>query len=106
RSVAAEIEIAPPPPAPAPAPARPTGGRRSIGGGTRSRHDVCSEAGITDEDLAQLESYGLIAPRAGSGARYSANDVAIAVAAAGFLRNGIDARHLRAWRTSAEREAG
>ena len=30
----------------------------------------------------------------------------IAAAAGGFLRAGVDARHLRAWRTSAEREAG
>ena len=30
----------------------------------------------------------------------------IAAAAGRFLRAGVDARHLRAWRTSAEREAG
>jgi hypothetical protein len=32
--------------------------------------------------------------------------VEIASAAGGFLRAGVDARHLRAWRTSVEREAG
>jgi hypothetical protein len=37
---------------------------------------------------------------------YSEDAVEIAAAAGGLLRAGIDARHLRAWRTSVEREVG
>jgi 5-carboxymethyl-2-hydroxymuconate isomerase len=36
---------------------------------------------------------------------YSAADLAIAEAAAGFMQHGVEARHLRAWRQAAEREA-
>ena len=44
--------------------------------------------------------------RGGAGDLYGDEAVEIAAAAGGFLRAGVDARHLRAWRTSAEREAG
>ena len=37
---------------------------------------------------------------------YGDDAVEIASAAGGFLRVGVDARHLRAWRTSVERESG
>jgi hypothetical protein len=71
-----------------------------------SRRDLCSKAGLTDAELDELETYGVVVGKGGPAPRYTANDVAIATAAAGFLRHGIDARHLRSWRTSAEREAG
>lgn len=68
--------------------------------------EVCAAAGITVEQLADLESFGLVTAR-GSGANttYTDGDVTIAKAASGFLARGIDARHLRSWRQSAEREA-
>ena len=62
-------------------------------------------ASVTPEELAQLEEYGVVATR-GGGELYGDEAVEIAAAAGGFLRAGVDARHLRAWRTSAEREAG
>lgn len=68
--------------------------------------ELCTMAGITAEQLAELESYGLLAGRGtGANALYSASDLAIARAAAGFLHRGIEPRHLRAWRQAAEREA-
>ena len=45
-------------------------------------------------------------PSAARGDLYGEDAVEIAAAAGGFLRAGVDARHLRAWRTSVEREAG
>ena len=36
----------------------------------------------------------------------SADFATDSAAAVGFLRRGVDARHLRGWRTSVEREAG
>ena len=68
--------------------------------------ELCTMAGITGKQLAELESFGLLAGRgSGTNALYSASDLAIARATAGFLERGIEPRHLRAWRQSAEREA-
>jgi len=70
------------------------------------RSEVCTAGGVTSAQLAELESYGLVAGRGtGNSATYTEGDVAIVRAAAGFLERGIDARHLRGWRQSAEREA-
>jgi hypothetical protein len=63
-------------------------------------------ASVTPEQLAQLEDYGVISHRPGASELYGDEAVEIASASAGFLRAGVDARHLRAWRTSVEREVG
>jgi DNA-binding transcriptional MerR regulator len=71
------------------------------------RSELCSLAGITQPQLAELESYGLVTGRGtGSSATFTEGDLAVVRAAAGFLARGIDARHLRSWRQSAERESG
>ena len=62
-------------------------------------------ASVTTDQLAQLEEYGVV-PKRSTGDLYAEDAVEIAAVAGGFLRAGVDARHLRAWRTSAEREAG
>ena len=70
------------------------------------RRELCGMVGMTDAELTQLESFGIISSRDGSGvALYGDDAVAIARPACEFLRLGVDARHLRSWRTSAEREA-
>jgi hypothetical protein len=62
---------------------------------------------VTAADLEQLESFGVVAGRGtGANTTFNEGDLAIVRAAAGFLARGIDARHLRGWRQSAEREAG
>jgi len=68
--------------------------------------DLCERAGI-DETLAQqLEEFGLLEPRRnGHEKRYGEADVDIAVACAQMSRYGVAPRHLRAFRTSADREA-
>ena len=69
--------------------------------------ELCAAAGISSEQLADLESYGLLTGKgSGTTALYSNSDLAIASAASGFLQRGVEARHLRAWRQAAEREAG
>ena len=80
--------------------------------GVETMHDtyvgseLCALAGITPKQLADLESFGLLAGRGtGTSALYSATDLAIARAAAGFLARGVEPRHLRAWRQAAAREA-
>jgi DNA-binding transcriptional MerR regulator len=71
-----------------------------------SLEDLCERAGI-DEDLAhQLEEFGLLEPRKnGHEKRYGEADVDIAVACAQMARYGVAPRHLRTFRTSADREA-
>ena len=69
------------------------------------RHELCGMVGMTDDELTQLETFGIVSPRAGDPALYTDDAVAIAKPACEFLRAGVDARHLRNWRTSAEREA-
>jgi DNA-binding transcriptional MerR regulator len=71
------------------------------------RAELCSMVGMTDSELAQLESFGVVQPqdRASGIPVYGDDAVEIAVPACEFLRAGIDARHLRNFRTSAEREA-
>ena len=61
-------------------------------------------AGLDPEQLADCVHFGLLATDAQG--LHPASDLAIARAAAGLARHGIEPRHLRAYRTGAEREAG
>ena len=71
-----------------------------------NREELCAAAQISTEQLDELESYGLITPRGtGQDAAYPQDVLEIAVVAGRFLANGIDARHLRSWRQSADRES-
>jgi hypothetical protein len=71
------------------------------------RAELCALAGVTSAQLTDIESFGLVVGRgSGSTATYSDGDLAIVRAAAGFVARGIDVRHLRGWRQSAEREVG
>ena len=68
--------------------------------------DLCHLSGLTAPQLAELESYGLLNGKgSGPATMYTACDLAIAQAAAGFMQHGVEGRHLKAWRQAAEREA-
>jgi len=69
--------------------------------------DLARLAGLSAEQLQQLVQFGLIdAHETADGPRYTREELRVAQAAAGFLKHGIEARHLKAWRVAAEREAG
>jgi DNA-binding transcriptional MerR regulator len=69
--------------------------------------ELCERAAITPELARELEEYGLLQPRReGREKLYPAGDVEIAVACSKLARFGISARHLRTFRTAADREAG
>jgi len=72
-----------------------------------TRAELVRAAGMTDEDLARLEEYGLVAPSQSTGERVLFDDDSLAVArvCAAFMRHGIEPRHLRMYRAFAEREA-
>ena len=83
---------------------RPTG----LGGQLEwiSLDELCKRAGVTPELAKELEEFGLLAAT-GSGAdkRYPETDADVAAICAQLARYGIDPRHLRTFRTSANREA-
>jgi DNA-binding transcriptional MerR regulator len=69
--------------------------------------ELCKQAGVAVEFIDELESFGLIEPRDGaSDARYAESDVAIASICSRLQRYGLTGRHLRPFRSGAEREAG
>jgi len=61
-------------------------------------------SGLEAGQLADCVQFGLLSTDADG--RHPASDLPIARAAAGLARHGIEPRHLRAYRTGAEREAG
>jgi DNA-binding transcriptional MerR regulator len=69
--------------------------------------ELCERAAVTRDLARELEEYGLLQPRREGGEKlYPAGDVDVAVACAKLSRFGISARHLRTFRTAADREAG
>ena len=68
---------------------------------------LCGRAGIDARLARELEDFGLLSPRTDAGQkRYSGLDADIAQACGRLSRFGIAPRHLRAFRTAADREAG
>jgi DNA-binding transcriptional MerR regulator len=68
---------------------------------------LCEYAGIDARRARELEEFGLLEPRVESGQRiYSETDGEIAAACERLAQYGIAARHLRAFRTAADRETG
>ncbi|MEU6388144.1 MerR family transcriptional regulator [Streptomyces sp. NPDC046939] len=68
------------------------------------RDELLAAAGIDEGDLAEWESYGLIAPLPDGG--YDATAVSVAELVGELGRFGIEPRHLRVMRAAADREAG
>jgi DNA-binding transcriptional MerR regulator len=68
--------------------------------------ELCERASVSRELVRELEEYDLLEPRSVGGERlYPETDADVAAACAKLHRYGISARHLRAFRTAAEREA-
>ncbi|MFE4334629.1 MerR family transcriptional regulator [Streptomyces sp. NPDC056831] len=68
------------------------------------RAELLAAAEVTESDLDEWESYGLVAPTAEGG--YDAEMVTVAKLVADLGRFGLEPRHLRAIRAAADREAG
>jgi len=68
--------------------------------------ELCARAGVDAKTVRELEEFGLLEPHVEGRQRlYSETDVEIAAACDTLARYGIAARHLRAFRTAADREA-
>jgi DNA-binding transcriptional MerR regulator len=70
-----------------------------------SRRELVAAAEVADELLTQLETYGLVVPRPGS-APYDNDALLITRTVAELAAFGIEPRHLRAFKTAADREVG
>ncbi|CAB4662891.1 unannotated protein [freshwater metagenome] len=68
-----------------------------------SREELLKSGSISEEQLVELESYGLIAPR---GRHYDGDALAVARAVAELAGFGIEPRHLRSFKSAADREIG
>ena len=69
--------------------------------------ELCERAGIDARLARELEDFGLLAPRTQGGEkRYRESDAEIALACGQLARFGVAPRHLRGFRTAADREAG
>jgi DNA-binding transcriptional MerR regulator len=95
--------LAPPPGPLAPPPAAPTP-RVELGEHRLSRSDLAERSGLDESSLMDLERYGLL-PEDHTGA-YGPDALTIARIAAQLAGYGIEARHLRPYRTTADREVG
>ena len=84
--------------------------RRTPGLGEEERElelsELCDRAGITPDFVRQLEDFGLLTARLEGGQRlFRQSDAEIAAACGKLARFGVDARHLRTFRTTAGRQA-
>ncbi|MFF8917008.1 MerR family transcriptional regulator [Streptomyces sp. NPDC015032] len=68
------------------------------------RAELLAATEVTESDLDEWESYGLVTPGAEGG--YDAEMVTVAKLVADLGRFGLEPRHLRAIRAAADREAG
>jgi DNA-binding transcriptional MerR regulator len=69
-----------------------------------SRADLIARTGVEDRLLAELEQIGLVTSRPPGW--YDGDAVVIVEAVVGLARHGLEVRHLRAFRTGADRELG
>ena len=68
-----------------------------------SRDELLSSSGISEDQLVELESYGLIQIK---GRHYDGDALTVAKVVAEISAFGIEGRHLRAFKTAADREVG
>ncbi|MCK4177850.1 MerR family transcriptional regulator [Aciditerrimonas ferrireducens] len=73
-----------------------------------SAAELVTLSGLEPGTVEALEAYGLLRParRVAGEPVYDETGLAVARAAAGFARFGLEARHLRSYKHAAEREAG
>ena len=92
-----------------------------LGGGDRKRRrpavlgereeeigadELCRRAGVTRDLVRELESFGLLEARTDGGAKlYAESDVEVAGTCAALAAYGLAPRHLRPFRSSADRQA-
>jgi DNA-binding transcriptional MerR regulator len=78
-----------------------------VTGASMTADELCAASGLSREELAGLEGFGLISPVKVAGMEtYDEEALTVANLAAAFRGFGIEARHLRLYRNAADRELG
>ena len=70
-----------------------------------SRKELLKIAEVSEELLDQLEQFGLVKARAGTG-HFDSDALVVATTARALAEFGFEPRHLRAFKTAADREVG
>jgi DNA-binding transcriptional MerR regulator len=70
-----------------------------------SRRELVKTAGISEELLEQMETFGLVRARTGS-KHYDGDALVVAKVVGELSAYGLEPRHLRAFKTAADREIG
>jgi DNA-binding transcriptional MerR regulator len=70
-----------------------------------TRQELLEASGLTESALSELERTQIVATRRGT-AHYGRDALTLAIAARRLAEYGIDGRHLRAFKLSADREVG
>lgn len=70
-----------------------------------SRKELLKVAEVGEDLLAELEQFGLVSPRSGTG-HYDTDALVVAQTARELAEFGIEPRHLRAYKAAADREVG
>jgi DNA-binding transcriptional MerR regulator len=85
----------------------PEGRSVDLTGASLTLAELAAASGLSEEVLEQLCEYGLLTATPVGGSDYFDEDgLAIANLAAGFARYGVEPRHLRLYKNTADREAG
>jgi DNA-binding transcriptional MerR regulator len=72
-----------------------------------TREELAQAVGCSVDEVDRLARFGLLQGRAAGSARvYGSRDLAVARLACRFAAHGLEARHLRSFRLTAEREMG
>jgi DNA-binding transcriptional MerR regulator len=78
-----------------------------VTGASMTADELCSASGLSPEELAALESFGLVEAVAVAGIlTYDEEALTVANLASSFRAFGIEPRHLRLYRNAADREMG
>jgi DNA-binding transcriptional MerR regulator len=79
----------------------------ALSGTSMTLEELAAASGLSVEAAAELESFGLLGSKVVGGVAYYDEDaLTVARLAAGFAEFGVEARHLRLHKHSADREAG
>jgi hypothetical protein len=88
-------------------PASAPGRSADLTGASLTLTELAAASGLGEDVLEQLREYGLLVATQVGGTEYFDEDgLAIANLAAGFARYGVEPRHLRLYKNTADREAG
>jgi DNA-binding transcriptional MerR regulator len=89
---------------PAPPPPPPPSPRSELGDAQLSRAQLAERSGLDDAGITDLQQYGLLVPD--DTGRYGPEALTVARIAAQLAEYGLEGRHLRPYRGTADREVG